>query len=71
LDINNNFIINVCLVILLSPFMILAVVGGTWLYVKYVTFVMEFLGVWKKEKDPRDRDRWEIEGRPYSDMLDG
>jgi len=51
--------------------MILAVVGGTWLYVKYVTFVMEFLGVWKKEKDPRDRDRWEIEGRPYSDMLDG
>ena len=68
---NSEFIIRSLIVILLAPFMMIAVVGCVWAYMKYVAFVMESLGIWKKEKDPRDRDRWEIEGRPYNDMLDG
>ena len=52
---NYEFITFSVVTLLLAPFLILVMVGVLWLYGTYVTFVMEALGIWKKEEEPRNQ----------------
>ena len=52
---NYEFILISLGVILLSPFLVLFLLGAVGCYIKYVTFVMEALGLWEKEKEPQNQ----------------